>query len=57
MARKIHGVPQKDPNATPIGAVLYVLAGLVLLLGFAVASYLSWGECTRVHPVWYCLVH
>lgn len=35
-----------------------LLVGFILacLLGACAIEYAKWSECTRVHPVWYCLL-
>lgn len=46
-----HGIPD------PIDFTwILVLGALLLVLGTVVLGYYAFGECTRVHPVWYCLV-
>jgi hypothetical protein len=46
-----HGIP--DPlDLTWLFRAIFVLA----VVGMCLGAYYAFDECTRVHPVWYCLV-
>ncbi len=46
-----HGIPE------PIDLTwLYVATMLAVTVGAIVFAYFAFGECTRVHPFWYCLL-